>query len=85
MQPAAAQFAADLLTRYGQGEASDNLTDFLDSTTPCKPILCWPTGSRGSPTRHLLIDEISDILTDIGRAVAGGGNGILSVTPVLEA
>jgi phenylalanyl-tRNA synthetase beta chain len=80
MQPAAAQYAADLLTRYGQGEASDNPTD-LDSTTPRKPILFKADWVKRLANLDLPIDEISDILTDIGCVVAGGGNGILSVTP----
>lgn len=80
MQAAAAQDAADLLTRYGQGTASDNPTD-LDTTTPRRPILFKADWVKRLANLDLSIDKISSILTDIGCVVAGGGNGVLSVTP----
>lgn len=80
MQAAAAQDAVNLLTRYGQGEASDNPTD-LDTTKPRKPILFKADWVKRLANLDLPIDRISSILTDIGCVVAGGGNGVLSVTP----
>lgn len=80
MQAAAAQDAVDLLTRYGQGTASNDPTN-LDTTVARTPIRFKADWVKRLANLDLPIDRISDILTDIGCVVAGGGNGILSVTP----
>lgn len=79
IQPAAAQMAAELLSRYGEGNPSEHPTD-VDHTTRRRPI-----AFRASEVSRLTgldtdVNRISDILTDIGCTVAGGGNGEFSVS-----
>ncbi|WP_300765731.1 phenylalanine--tRNA ligase subunit beta [uncultured Bifidobacterium sp.] len=79
LQPAAAQMAAELLSRYGGGRPSESPTD-VNNTVRRRPI-----HFRASEVARLTglttdINRINDILTDIGCSVAGGGNGEFSVT-----
>ena len=80
LQPAAAQMAADLLAEYGQGEPSDRPTD--ENRTARRKAIHFKASEVGR-VAGLEADAvtISDILTDIGCTVAGGGNGEFSVTP----
>ena len=80
LQPAAAQMAADLLIKYGDGEASDKPTD-VNNTHRRKAIHFKATEIKRVAGLDTGVNEISDILTDIGCTVAGGGNGEFSVTP----
>lgn len=79
LQPAAAQMAADLLVKYGNGEPSFTPTD-VNNTTVRRPI-----HFKGSEVARVAgldtdLNRINEILTDIGCSVAGGGNGEFSVT-----
>ncbi|MBT1172907.1 phenylalanine--tRNA ligase subunit beta [Bifidobacterium sp. MA2] len=80
LQPAAAQMAADLLVKYGDGEPSDRPTD-VNNTTRRKAIHFKAAEVKRVAGLDTPINQISDILTDIGCKVAGGGNGEFSVTP----
>lgn len=80
MQPAAAQAAVELLSRYGSGEPSNKPTD-VDNTTNPVAIQFKVTEVKRLTDLDVDVDRISAILTDIGCTVAGGGNGVLSVTP----
>lgn len=79
LQPAAAQMAAELLTKYGNGEASKHPND-VNTTTHRKAIAFKATEVGRVAGLDVDINRISDILTDIGCVVAGGGNGEFSVT-----
>lgn len=79
LQPAAAQMAADLLVKYGNGEPSFTPTD-VNNTVARRPI-----HFKGSEVARVAgldtdLNRINEILTDIGCSVAGGGNGEFSVT-----
>ncbi len=80
LQPAAAQMAAELLVKYGNGEPSEHPTDY---NTVCnrRPILFKASEVARVAGLDTDVNTISDILTDIGWTVAGGGNGEFSVTP----
>ena len=80
LQPAAAQMAAELLVKYGNGEPSEHPTDY---NTVCnrRPILFKASEVARVAGLDTDVNTISDILTDIGCTVAGGGNGEFSVTP----
>lgn len=80
LQPAAAQMAVELLTTYGGGEASATPTD-VDATEPRRPIVFKALEVERVAGLQIDVNRISDILTDIGCLVAGGGNGDFSVTP----
>ena len=80
MQPAAAQAAVELLSRYGSGEPSNNPTD-IDNTTNPVAIQFKVTEVKRLADLDVSVDQISSILEDIGCVVAGGGNGVMSVTP----
>lgn len=80
MQPAAAQAAVELLSRYGSGEPSNNPTD-LNNTVDPEAIQFKVTEVKRLVDLDVSVDRISSILEDIGCVVAGGGNGIMSVTP----
>ena len=80
LQPAATQMAADLLVRYGNGEPSEAPTD-VNNTPRRKPIHFKTTEVARVAGLDCDVNTISDILTDIGCGVAGGGNGELSVLP----
>ena len=79
LQPAAAQMAAELLTRYGNGEASAHPTD-LNNTLKPKSIHFKASEVKRLSGLDLGINTISDVLTDIGCKL-GGGNGEFIVTP----
>ena len=80
LQPAAAQMASTLLARYGNGEPSEAPTDV--NRTPRRRAIHFKA-SEVSRVAGLELDvnRISDILTDIGCTVAGGGNGEFVITP----
>ena len=80
MQPAAAQDAIHLLTRYGQGVASDNPTD-LNTTKEPQPIAFKVGEVKRLANLDTSTEDIAAILEDIGCTVAGGGNGTFTVTP----
>ena len=79
LQPAAAQMAAELLSRYGDGEPSDHPTD-VNNVVFRRPIHFKASEVSRVAGLDLDVNRISDILTDIGCRVAGGGNGEFSVT-----
>ncbi len=80
LQPAAAQLACELLEKYGDGEPSQHPID-MNHTQRRKSISFKSSEVRRIAGLDTPINTISDILTDIGCTVAGGGNGIFSVTP----
>ncbi|KAA8815894.1 phenylalanine--tRNA ligase subunit beta [Bifidobacterium callitrichos] len=80
LQPAAAQMAVDLLVKYGDGEPSEHPTD-VNHTAHRKAIHFKASEVRRVAGLDTPVNEISDILTDIGCKVAGGGNGEFVVTP----
>lgn len=80
LQPAAAQMAASLLTKFAGGEASSSPTD-IDMTIPRKGIVFKADEVKRVAGLDIDLNRISDILTDIGCSVAGGGNGEFSVVP----
>ncbi|WP_314688223.1 phenylalanine--tRNA ligase subunit beta [uncultured Bifidobacterium sp.] len=80
LQPAAAQMACDLLAKYGAGEPSEHPMD-VDRTARRRPIAFRAGEVRRLTGLETPVNRISDILTDIGCSVAGGGNGEFSVTP----
>lgn len=79
IQPAAAQMAVDLLEKYGQAQPSDTPRD-VNNVQRVRPIVFKASEVKRLTNLDLDINEISDILTDIGCSVAGGGNGEFSVT-----
>ncbi|OZG62358.1 phenylalanine--tRNA ligase subunit beta [Bifidobacterium lemurum] len=79
LQPAAAQMAAELLTKYGSGEASDHPND-VNTIAHRKAIAFKASEVARVAGLDVDLNRISDILTDIGCVVAGGGNGEFSVT-----
>lgn len=79
IQPAAAQMAVDLLTKYGDAKASDTPRD-VNNVKRGHPIAFKAGEVKRLTSLDLDINKISDILTDIGCSVAGGGNGEFSVT-----
>ncbi|WP_152593218.1 phenylalanine--tRNA ligase subunit beta [Bifidobacterium magnum] len=78
MQPAAAQMAAELLAKYGSATPSDEPLD-VNNVAARQPILFKASEVKRIAGLDLDINIISDILTDIGCNVAGGGNGEFSV------
>lgn len=81
LQPAAAQMAAELMTKYGNGEPSEHPTDVNNTPARRRPIHFKADEVRRVAGLDTPVNKISDILTDIGCMVAGGGNGEFSVTP----
>ncbi|MBT1160695.1 phenylalanine--tRNA ligase subunit beta [Bifidobacterium sp. SO1] len=79
LQPAAAQMAAELLSRYGDGEPSEHPAD-VNNVVFRRPIHFKASEVARVAGLNLDVNRISDILTDIGCRVAGGGNGEFSVT-----
>ena len=80
LQPAAAQMAGELLARYGNGEPSLHPNDV--NNTPRRRAIHFKASEVARVAGlDVSINRISDILTDIGCTVAGGGNGEFSVTP----
>ncbi len=80
LQPAASQLASELLERYGSGEASQHPTDVNRTGRP-KAIAFKASEVARVAGLDTETNTISDILTDIGCSMAGGGNGVFSVTP----
>lgn len=78
LQPAAAQMAAELLAKYGDGEPSATPTD-VNALVARRPIHFKATEVKRVAGLDVDVNRISDILTDIGCRVAGGGNGEFSV------
>ncbi len=81
LQPAAAQMAAELMTKYGNGEPSEHPADVNNTPARRRPIHFKADEVRRVAGLDTPVNKISDILTDIGCMVAGGGNGEFSVTP----
>ena len=79
LQPAAAQMAAELMAKYGNGEPSEHPND-VDNTPRPKVIHFKASEVARVAGLDVDINRISDILTDIGCVVAGGGNGEFSIT-----
>ncbi|WP_455676252.1 phenylalanine--tRNA ligase subunit beta [Pseudoscardovia suis] len=78
LQPAASQMAAQLLTQVAGGEASNTPTDY--NTVPHRQTIRFKTSEVERLTGlDLSVDRISEILTDIGCRLGGGGNGELTV------
>ncbi|NMN01639.1 phenylalanine--tRNA ligase subunit beta [Bifidobacterium panos] len=79
LQPAAAEMCAELMAKYGNGEPSETPADV--NRTAHRPAIHFKASEvarvAGLDTD---VNTISDILTDIGCMVAGGGNGEFSVT-----
>ncbi|OZG58268.1 phenylalanine--tRNA ligase subunit beta [Bifidobacterium tissieri] len=80
LQPAAVEMAVELLTRYGSGEGSRTPVDYNATTRPHDIRFKVSEVARVSGL-ELDTNTISDILTDIGCHVGGGGNGEFSVQP----
>lgn len=79
LQPAATQMAAELLSKYGNGEPSEYPTD-VNNTVRRKAIAFKSGEVLRVAGLDVPVNEISDILSDIGCTVAGGGNGEFAVT-----
>ncbi|KAA8822474.1 phenylalanine--tRNA ligase subunit beta [Bifidobacterium vespertilionis] len=80
LQPAAAQMAAELLTRYGNGVASEHPAD-LNNTVKPKSIHFKASEVKRLSGLDLDLNTISGVLTDIGCQLGGGGNGEFLVAP----
>ena len=80
LQPAAAQMASKLLANFGGGEPSSHPRD-LNNTQPRDVIVFKADEVKRVAGLDIDLNRISDILTDIGCSVAGGGNGSFSVLP----
>ncbi len=80
LQPAAAQMCAELLVKYGGGQSSEHPADICN--VPRRRAIHFKAAEvkrvAGLDTD---VNTISDILTDIGCGVAGGGNGEFSILP----
>lgn len=79
LQPAATQMAAELMAKYGNGEPSEHPND-VNNTPRAKVIHFKASEVARVAGLDVDINRISDILTDIGCTVAGGGNGEFAVT-----
>ena len=80
LQPAAAQMAAELLEKYGDATPSLTPRD-VDNTPRRTPIVFKASEVKRLAGLDLDLNEINGILTDIGCAVGGGGNGEFTVAP----
>lgn len=80
LQPGAVQMAAELLSRYGGGEPSATPTD-VNKTPRRKTIHFKASEVARVAGLDTDVNAISEVLSDIGCTVAGGGNGEFSVTP----
>lgn len=65
--------AAELLTKFGNGEPSEHPTD-VNTTMYRRPIPFKATEVARVAGLDVDVNRISDILTDVGCRVAGGGN-----------
>ena len=80
LQPAAAQMAAELLARFGNGEPSENPTDVNNTVAP-QDIRMKVNEVHRLTGLEPDANRIAEILTDVGCHVAGGGNGEFVVKP----
>ena len=80
LQPAAAQMASNLLESFGGAEPSSSPKD-LNNTQSRNVIVFRADEVQRVAGLDVDLNRISDILTDIGCSVAGGGNGSFSVLP----
>ena len=80
LQPAAAQMAVTMLSNFGSGEPSNTPTD-VNNTVDRSVIVFKASEVERVSGLSIDLNRISDILTDIGCSVAGGGNGSFSVLP----
>lgn len=80
IQPAAAQEASVLLEKFGNATPSAHPLD-VNNVPMRQPIVFKASEVKRIAGLDLSISVISDILTDIGCGVAGGGNGEFSVLP----
>lgn len=80
LQPAAAQMAANLLEQFGGVKSSASPCD-VNNTQPRNVIVFKANEVQRVAGLDVDLNRISDILTDIGCSVAGGGNGSFSVLP----
>ncbi|RBP98375.1 phenylalanine--tRNA ligase subunit beta [Bifidobacterium aemilianum] len=78
LQPAAAQMAAQLLSEYGHGQASQTPVDYRQ-TAPVAPISFKTSEVKRLTALEAPAQEIVDILTDIGCKVSDQGDGLLCV------
>ena len=80
LQPAAAQMASNLLEKFANAKPSSSPLD-LNNTQPRNVIVFKADEVNRVAGLDVDLNKISDILTDIGCSVAGGGNGSFSVLP----
>ena len=80
LQPAAAQMASNLLAQFGDAHPSSSPKD-LNNTQSRNVIVFKADEVKRVAGLDADLNRISDILTDIGCSVAGGGNGSFSVLP----
>ncbi|MBF9314406.1 phenylalanine--tRNA ligase subunit beta [Bifidobacteriaceae bacterium NR002] len=80
LQPAAAQMASNLLEKFANAKPSSSPLD-LNNTQPRNVIVFKADEVNRVAGLDVDLNRISDILTDIGCSVAGGGNGSFSVLP----
>ena len=80
LQPAAAQMAVKLLADLGGGNPSKYPND-VNNTQQRSVIVFKADEVKRVAGLDVDLNRISDILTDIGCSVAGGGNGSFSVLP----
>lgn len=80
LQPAAAQMAVKLLADLGGGNPSKYPND-VNNTQQRNVIVFKADEVKRVAGLDVDLNRISDILTDIGCSVAGGGNGSFSVLP----
>ena len=80
LQPAAAQMAANLLEQFGGAKPSTSPCD-VNNTQSRNVIVFKANEVQRVAGLDVDLNRISDILTDIGCSVAGGGNGSFSVLP----
>ena len=79
LSPRPRRMAAELLTKFGNGEPSGHPTD-VNTTMYRRPIPFKATEVARVAGLDVDVNRISDILTDVGCRVAGGGNGEFSVS-----
>ncbi|MDO4913630.1 MAG: phenylalanine--tRNA ligase subunit beta [Bifidobacteriaceae bacterium] len=79
LQPAAVAMAAQLFEQLAQGEVSQTPTN-VNTVQRRMPINFKSDEVQRITGLELDVNRISEILTDIGCTVAGGGNGEFSVT-----
>ena len=80
LQPAAVQMAANLLEKFGNAQPSSSPRD-INNTQTRNVIVFKADEVKRVAGLDIDLNRISDILTDIGCSVAGGGNGSFSILP----